>query len=413
MRSLRWNLAGFLNRRSRWLAAVGAVCVLLGAASYVAWSSWETDQDRRKARQALDQRDFEQAQTYWRAYLERRPNDPEGHFLLARACRRARVEDFSQARRHLDEAQHLGWSRPEVALESALLAFQEDGSAGEEESLLRHALETAGPEKPLVAEALARGCLQANRLEAANGWLNTWVEETPRDWYPHLWRGALFEYLNKANLAVPDYQLVLEKKPGDEEIRRRLGLMFLQSGYDYDGAWTQLELYQRRHPDDPDTLVGMARCRRWKQQPEAARALLDRVVAAHPDHFDALLTLALLDLDAGHGLQALDRLRRLEPLAWQDHEEEDLARLRRLEPTPNHEDITHRTRTVLTLLASVLGRLGRADEARRYQEKVEQIAADAEELQKALRQQEERPHDPDLRNRIGVLSRRLGIKKKG
>ena len=403
------SLAAIPRRHPRLLAAVGVVCVLAAVVGYFVWRGWQADRYQREAQQAINDRDFARAKTSLLAYLAIRPNAAKEQFLLAQVYRRARVEDFAAAHQRLDKAADLGMTGLEAALESVILAFQQDGAPGKQENLLRQYLDSGGPEEPLVLEALARGCINNNRLDEANGWLNQWVERAPDDWYPHLWRGALFEYNAKANYALADYQFVLKKKPGDEEIRRLLGLMLVQSGYDFETALRYLESYQRGHPDNADVLVGIARCQRALQQPEAAQTLLAQVVAAHPDDYDALLTLAEIKADHGDDLEALRLLRQAEPLARQYHEMDDLKRLSRLDPPPNHADASHRTRAVLNLRGSVLERLGRDAEAQRCRAEVEQIAADSTDLQNTLRERKQRPHDLVVLHHLCDLYLRLGL----
>src|SRR4051794_13429611 len=93
-------------RGSLWL---GGMC-LLGALGTWGWRLNQASWHLRQGQVALQERDFPGARNHFLAYLALRSNSGEGHFLLARACRRAPVEDFSQARQHLQQAQALGWS---------------------------------------------------------------------------------------------------------------------------------------------------------------------------------------------------------------------------------------------------------------------------------------------------------------
>ncbi len=408
-----WPDGGVLASAARVLVVLAGLCAAAAAGGYYFWGRQEAETHRFHAQQAMADDDFEGAKAQLNAYLAARPEDGEAHFLLARACRRARVEDFGQARRQLEEARRRGVSGTEAALEAEMLDVQENGLTNDRETTLRDYLSSGQPGGGLVLEALARGCLLDNRLNDANARLNAWVERDPDDWYAHFWRGALFEYLSKANLAVADFECALQKRPADPKVRMRLGLALVQSGYDYDKALQYLESYRRGRPDDADVLVGIAQCRRALRQPEEARALLRQVVAAHPDHADALLTLALVEVDRGDDPAALEWLQRLEPLARRSHEPEDLARLRRLEPAPDHADVTHLMRATFNLFAAVLGRLGRNEEARRYEREAEQVAEEFEDLKKTLRERDERPRDVAVLDKLGALYLRLGMADEG
>src|SRR5687768_1638736 len=91
-----------LTLRTRWLlaAAIGAlVLAVLGA--YFAMQVLRARHHWDRAQQALAEHDFTRAQVHLQAFLELQPNSGEAHFLLARACRRAAVEDFDNARAHI------------------------------------------------------------------------------------------------------------------------------------------------------------------------------------------------------------------------------------------------------------------------------------------------------------------------
>ncbi len=388
----RWtSLAGCLLR-PRQLAALVAAC-LLAAGCYLFWGRSRTEDHLRQARQAMGDCAFEEAKAHFNAYLTARPDDAEAHFLLARACRRARIEDFGQAHRHLDDARRLGRPAFDLALESTLLDAQERGVSVEREASLRQYLDSGGVGGELVLEALARGCLAENRVDEAEAWLNQWVGQAPDDWYARLWRGALFEYLGEPNNAIPDFEFVLKKRPEDAEVRKRLGLTYAQSGYNYQKTLRLLESYVRNHPADADALVGVARCRRALGQPDAAEALLRRVLADRPDHWDALETLVLIASDRGDDPEAVTLLRRLEPLTRLNRGADGLARLRRLEPTPNSTDILQRRLMVFTLTAAALTRLGRDEEARRCQAEAGLLTKGHQEIPALVRALQEGPRD--------------------
>ncbi|HEY7156166.1 MAG TPA: tetratricopeptide repeat protein [Gemmataceae bacterium] len=401
------------RRSHRLLVLLAVLSVTGGFGFWIAHHHFSTIDHREQARQAIERYDFDAAKEHLNASLAARSEDGEAHFLLARVYRRGRIEDFAQAHHHLDDARRLGWSQLETALEGLMLAFQEQGTSKETEKTLTGYTVAGESSAPLVFEALARGCIRADRMDNANTWLNAWVERYPDDWYARLWRGAFFEYTAKANLAVPDFQSILEKWPDDEEIRLHLGLMLVQSGYNYGEALSHLESYRQRHPDSPDALVGIAGCQRALRQAKSARSLLEQVIAAHPDHVDALRILASLALDEGNDDEALKWLRRLEPLAHRSHYFERLDRLSRLEPVPNNIDVPNQLREVFHLLAGVLHRKGRHEEAESYERQAYQLVADRDAVKQALAELEGKPHDADLMYRIATLFFRLEMKEHG
>src|SRR5262249_39097911 len=208
-------------------------------------------------------------------YLAMKPDSAEGHFLLAQAYRRARSEDFEQAQTHLAEAKRLKWPEESIAWEGALLDFQASGLPGRRETSLRQLLDGREADRPLVLEALVRGCIRADRLEEALVWADRWVESFPDDWYAYFCRGTLHQHLDNSARAVADYERVLHDRPDSSDVKYRLGLALVQSGSDYQRALRYLEEQNTTNPDDPDVLVAVARCLGVLHRPQEARRLLN------------------------------------------------------------------------------------------------------------------------------------------
>jgi tetratricopeptide (TPR) repeat protein len=385
-------------------------CLL--SAGLVAWFAGQRSRaqhHRQQVEQAFAERDFARAQDHLRALLQLQPHSAEAYFLLASACRRARREDFRHAQEHLTAAKRLGWSETALAQEFSLLNFQQQGTPGQGEQALFQLLQAPQTDRPLVLEALVRGCLRADRLEEAEVRLDRWIQSSPDDWYAYLWRGTLFQYLDRPMRAVDDYEHALRCRPDSADIRYRLGLALASSGSDFRRALPYLEEHRREHPDDPDTLVGIARCLRVSEPPETARPLLLSVVAAHPDHADALLTLALLESDLENPTEALRRARRLESLGGSPAGEETFQKLLRLAPIAANTSIPTRLRTVRHLLATVLRKLGQEKEAQIQERKLEQLVADAKELRVLLAENDKNPQDTATWHKLGAVYFRLGM----
>src|SRR5208283_4347769 len=145
-------------------------------------------------------------------------------------------------------------------------------------------------------------------------WLNVWLRKYPDDWYAHYWRGAVYQHNIQPELALADYKDVLQAQPQEAGARLRLGLMLAASGFDFEEALGHLEIYAQDHPDDPDLLVGLARCQRGLHNHEEAQNLLEKVLQSHPDHVDALFLLALVEQETSRNEKALEVLKHLEPL---------------------------------------------------------------------------------------------------
>ncbi|MCI0682085.1 MAG: tetratricopeptide repeat protein [Gemmataceae bacterium] len=416
MRRLPWppNLWKPIRRRPLLTATAAGVCLLVvGLGVYLRDQNSRAENLWRQAEQAIADRDFARAQQQLGAYLEMRPNSGEAHVLLAQAFRRARREDFGHARTHLAAARRLRWSAPAVDAELCLLDFQQHGSPDAREQCLHLLLNDPGVDQRPILEALARGCLRGDRLDDALRWLDRWVHGHPDDWYAYLWRGTLLQHMDKPAPAAADFAVALRWQPQSADVKQRLGLALVQSGSEYPKALRLLEDHRQSHPADADTLVGIARCHSVLQQPQAARALLQTVLADHPRHVDALLALALVEVDLENHSEALRWLRRLEPLAESPGSQERFQKLLRLEPVADNSSVPTRLRTVYHLLATVLRELGPEQEARAYEQKVIQLESDVIELLAVSREHARKPNDVALWHRLGVLSLRVGMKEAG
>jgi tetratricopeptide (TPR) repeat protein len=404
---LRWA------RRHPWLTGAAlAACVLAGVGGY----SWNriarADHHWHEAQQAIAERDFDRAQAELTAFLELRPASADGHLLLAQTYRRARREDFDQAETHLSEARRLRAPEKAISIEFRQLDYQREGKPDAGESL-RQLLDDPDADRRLVFESLARGSLRGDRLDDAAVWLDRWVAAYPEDWYAYLWRGTLFQHRDLPARAVADFDRVLELKPGDADVEYRLGLALVQSGSDCSRAIRYLERHRETHPDDVNALIGIARCKTVLNEPATARQLLKSVLAAHPGHADALLALALADVDLENFPEALQCLREVEPLAAAPPTEEAFQRLLRLEPVTDSRSVPTRLQAVYHLTAIVLRRLNQESQAQAYEEKLRQLDADVAELLTVAKENSKNPRDVALWYRLGVLNLRVGMKDNG
>ncbi|HZU35657.1 MAG TPA: tetratricopeptide repeat protein, partial [Gemmataceae bacterium] len=368
---------------------------------------WQKSLER--AREALADYRFREARQGLTDYLLHRPNDGAAHFLLAQACRRARKQDLKAARLHLAEARRLGYPAALVDREAALLRFQAEGNPQDGEKTLLQLVDTQPADEELIREALVRGYFNAGRAPDALTQLCQWLARFPDNWYAHLWRGALYQAMPRPGLAVTDYQQVLQVHPGDAWVERNLGLMLVEGTGNFELARTYLQKALERDPTDDDARVGLASCWRALQKPAAAQALLEQVLARHPDHVEALLTLALVDLDLDQPKRALAVLQRAEPLVGHTDFQETLARLKQLEvPANNLEEVKH-VLAVTHLLSTTLRHLGRDQEADAYQRRYEQVRADFLELSRALAQVNTGQREPALVRKIALLYPRVGM----
>src|SRR5439155_5752259 len=63
-------------------------------------------------------------------------------------------------------------------------------------------------------------------------------------------------------------------------------------------AVAHFELLRQRQVSNPALLLGLAQCRKGLGAPDAARQMLDDLLAEHPDYFPALIERGKLALDS-------------------------------------------------------------------------------------------------------------------
>ncbi len=386
--TLRW-------KKYAWAGGLVLLLILGGmaASAFVPWSGpVRSPEDSaasywRQAQAALADGDFDRARKHLEHCLEVSPLHAETHFLLARTARRS--GDLAGWQRHLKNAEILQWPEKEIALEVVLGRAQAGDVRGAGQRLLP-LLDSRHPEKALILEALVKGCLETNRWQEALHWTQVWIEHSPDDWQPFLYRGHAC-YLSRAlKQAIADYHRVLECQEDHAEARLRLADAYLIEGQ-FELALVQYQAYIQKHPDHPAALVGAANCQFSLGRLEASRATLEQLFAKYQDPSTA----PERTLAAGFFLRAKTAVAESDPA-------EGLTWLRRAEAlVPDDRDIVYH-------LARVLRHLGQADEAAKYEHKLEDLRTQIrrlEDLRKLIKQD---PDNVSLCHEAGMLCLRFG-----
>jgi tetratricopeptide (TPR) repeat protein len=348
------------------LLGAGAAAVLLGA-------RYQLD----AARRALDHYDFQQAQNHLDLYLMVHFRSAGGHLLAARAARRRDACD--EAESHLAACLRLEGMTEATALERLLLTAQQ-GDLADMEGLLKAHTSPGDPEAVLVLEALAKG--YANRFWEADelACLNELLDRQPRHPQALLMRARLWEgrvlkgETERATGALRDYEQAVELNPTFES---RLGLAgaLYRVGRPRD-ALSEYDRLRRDRADDPEVLLGLARCRYSLHEVDEARRLLDALLERHPDHAGELA-------DAE---------------AW-------LSRAAAAAPPYDCEP--------QRLLAQCLEVAGRDEEARRCLDVLREREANALRVDRNILRANRDPHDVALRYDIARDLMRLGREQDG
>jgi predicted Zn-dependent protease len=387
LRSLPWSAARFLRCRA---AAVGqmvrrrplvsASLLLLILAMAVAaphlwaWYHW------RQAEACLSHGRTRAARRHLSACLKVWPNSVPVRLRAARAARQA--GDFQEAERQLAEAQHLQPNGSAELTRAWALHRAAVGDLGLVESFLRPAIRGGPSEGPAVCEALAEGYLRNYRGPDALAVLDVWQEQQPDNLRALSLRGDVWRQAEALAKAVPYYRHVLALDPEQDDVRRWLALCLLDGGQPAESLPHWLCLRQRR-PEDADVLVHLARCRHRLGETEAARHLLEEVVAAHPDHVLALHSLGEVLLQTGEFADAQTHLRHALRIAPRDYK-------------------------INALLAQLLRQQGRTADAEMQEEKTRQLEARWKHFRRLARELADHPDDPSRQCELGAALLDLG-----
>jgi tetratricopeptide (TPR) repeat protein len=302
------------------------------------------------------------------------PDDAWFHFLAARTARR--LDDTDEAERLLHRAAQLGWVKEAIDLERALAQAQR-GDLNPIDGVLVSFVARDHPDKALILEALSRGYLASYRLHRALACLDNWLDFQPDNTQALLWRGQTRLLLDRRDDALADYRRANEADAEDEESCRKLAELLL-SAHQASEALPYFLRWQQRHPNDPEALLGLARCQEELARTDEAIAFLDRLLLAEPRHAAALALRGKLALNAGRIIEAESWLRKS------------------LDPAP-------RERATVYSLYRCLQAQDRQAEARECLATLEEIDADLARLDRLKREIQKAPHDASLRCEMGRI----------
>ncbi len=338
----------------------------------------------RAAGEALARRDFDGARAHLADCLDVWPDSGETHFLAARAARRGAA--YEEAQEHLTRAKHLGWVPEAVSLERALAQAQR-GEPALVQGYLLQCVEGDHPDTLLILEALTQGYLTTFDLVAARGCLDRWLERDANAVPALLWRGEVFDRLDRPQEAMTDYRRAVELAPERDDARLRLASLLVRAQMSPEAATHYEQLY-RRQPDNPAVLLGLARCRYALGDPDEAARLLDALLELRPRDAEALAERGKLAQHAGQEAEAEGWLRRA------------------VEAAPFEREVVY-------TYCGLLNKLGRKDEARRWEARLAQIDADMKRMEDVVRAINKDPRDAGLRHEAGLLMLHNGQEKEG
>ena len=367
----------------RWIVPL-SLLLALGVAAWLVEPQFSAWGHLNRGKAALDRDDPAEARRQLEACLAIWSSSGEAHFLAAQAARRG--GDGREAERHLDEAARLGWVATEVELERALIQAQ-SGNLAAVEGVLLKAVSEGHPDTPNILAVLVPALGAEFRWIDADTLSAKWVEQRPDSARAWRERGIVLERVRRTEASTAAYRRAVELDPEDRRARIGLARMLLETRQSPAEAAEHLERLTAADPKDPVVRLLLATCREAQNRPEEAAALLDRLIAEHPDAA-ALHRRGRLELDRGRPADAIGYLRRA-------------AELRRADPE------------ILYSLLLCLKQIGTPDETREVEERFKKCEADLKRVGELGRAISASPHNPDLRAEIGELFLRNGQDREG
>ena len=386
-----WRRLWLALRSLPTIAALGlalAVVVLLGGglAGRHLWAAHHF----RAAQEALAHRDQAAARRHLAHCLAVWPDSVETHLLAAQAARRAELYEEAQA--HLEAVERLQVQGSDAAtLEWALLNAQRGDLNDNIEKYLQSCSSRNGPEAVEALEALARGYLAKQLLSPAMYTLNLWLARDPNNRQALMRRAWIYQRMEKSDDALADLRRAFTLDPDDDEYRLYLASLLLDTNLHKEAVPHFERLYEHQ-PQNPEVLLGLARCRRSEGRLEETRRLLDRLLASVPPDSQppesTLTERGKVAYQEGKWSEAESWLR--QAVAW----------------TP-YDYAANFT------LHQCLQQLGKKDDAKRYLEEAERISKDQSRLRILIKELANKPFDLALCSEAGVLFLRNGQEKEG
>jgi tetratricopeptide (TPR) repeat protein len=371
---------GPFHRKSMFLIGGLFVSLLILGVAYWAlprFLKWQTRRD-------LTLRNLDRASSTLDQFERWYGVDGESRFLRARLCRKR--GDWNGVHDALLQAQKLQYPVNLLEREQWLVQAQ-SGQLRPAEPHLPQLLVDPQNDGGEICEAFVNGYFLNHRLTDALRLLDAWIADYPKDAEPRIIRGKIRvdqQYLKEAEA---DFRAAWSCDPKSSSAALELAdVLILQRQVE-----EALLIYQMITGAKDVQLrarLGEAKSQRMLDHPETARSIAERILNGEPENRDALLELALADLELDHISEAIVSLRRA-------------------------LDLNPRSIIVRQGLAKALRAAGELDEARdhaRYVEKARSALANAEQLATRVTTH---PDDIEARYEIGITYLQYAVPERG
>lgn len=240
-----------------------------------------------------------------------------------------------------------------------------------------------GPESQEIASALIEGYIRMFRLPDALAVSGEWLTRNPESLRALVLRADAWYRSRSPDNAVEALLEVVRIDPDQTASRLHLALSLLDKAR-YDEALKHLETLASIGPPDGLVESRRARCLHMLGREKQARAVLNELIHSLPNDYRLYSTLGQIELLTGHDVEAESAFRKVLAIQESDY-------------LGNFS------------LSQSLKRQGKADEAKKFQDRAEQIKSGLERLNEitstAIAQ---RPLDPALHRELGKIYSTLG-----
>jgi len=311
--------------------------------------------------------------------------DPRATLLAARIARFQ--GNYDEAADLLTRARQLSGGADEpLQLEWTLLRVHR-GEVAERETGLQACLDAGHAESALILKTLAASAMRALHFRAAKQHLEEWEKLEPRNPTVQEWLGWVLERLDGREDAIAAYKKCLELDPQRTKPRLRLVEVLLDTVQPREAAHYLPPLSQAL-PDDPDVLLVQARYHDLLGELGPARTISDRLLAHDPNHLQANLLRANIELKENFPKAAEPYLRRA------------------LAARPFDYAANYSLLRCLTLL-------GKTDQVPTQSAKVDAIQRDQRRLRELIEKLETTPTRTEVMHEIGVTLFRISEDERG
>ncbi len=250
-----------------------------------------------------------------------------------------------------------------------------------------------GDDLPAICDAYVSGCIQQYRIAEALQILDLWQRDFPDDPQPYFLRGRLYEHQYDLELAQAEFTKALEIAPRYAPAAFNLGRI-LVSRQQLEAALLAYQQSAAILAEPQPALVGIARCQRELGDLAGARKSLESALARPLDQLEVAYRhvgersetalaqapgeMAQLEIEAGNGAAAAEWLERA------------------LQAYPQDWKLRY-------TYSTILGRLGRKDDAARESQQSEKSRVAMESCDRLFDALGKNPADVEARYHIGCV----------